>query len=414
MKHFLRLFLITAAMVFAALKCTQAQLPEVYNTGNPAFVRLIAPEFIDAGSGDHLVLTPADTLVAYFTHEGNHIAGICPMRSGGAMSFVVFGREGGPGAPKQLTGVPVGDRIRLAIKHGDRVYRAIPDSVMIYNLGTGRQSPTDLIWQGFAFYNVYRVQVDFTTTVDLVRVPWLIFRDKQCPAFTVGYNQTITQDFTMNYLQHNHVVRSDGSEWKRVFLANHPRMEIRIPRPAFSPGQYLQVEQGSGRVEEGRWKRYYYFGRPDYDRGYVVLRWFAERYPGCALESDPSVLVRYNLKSLPEPDQEWTMVKPPDPGPEIELVPVDVDYDSVLAEDNYIKVVVIDGIVHAINHLSKSVTVRFREKDASRYIMSFALRSGAYRASSIHINSPRFKGKQIEVHWQSWRLKMDGVLKFQL
>jgi hypothetical protein len=414
MKHLLRLMMITAVFVFAALKCTRAQLPELYNTGNPAFVRLVDPQWIDAGSGVAVDVDPSDTLVAYFTHEGNHMAGVTALRSSGTHTFVVFGRETGPGSPKQLTGVPSGDDFYLALKRGEAIYPVQADSVMLYNLFTGTEQPGELRWMGFAFYNVYRLQIDFTRQLELVRVPWLIFRDQQCPAFTVGYNQTIEQDFTMNYLQQNHVERSDGSEWERIFLANHRRMEIRIPRPAFSPGQYVQIEQGSGRVVEGKWKRYYYFGKQDYDRGHVVLRWFSGRYPGCALDRDPSVLVRFNLRSLPEPVQEWTMVKPPDPDPGLELVPVDVDYDSVLAQNAYIKIVVIDGIVHAINHLNKSATIRFREKGAPRYIMSFALRSGAYRASSIHINSPRFKGKQIEVQWSSWRLKLDGELIFQL
>jgi hypothetical protein len=414
MKHLLRLFLITAALVLAALKFTEAQLPAVYNSGSPAFVRLTDCTFTDSGGGITLAVDQSDTLIAYFTHEGNHIAGATPLRSSGVVSLVVYGPESGPGAPRQLTGIPAGETIKLAVQRGGRIYPAVADSVFLYELHTRRQRPSALVWRSLAIYHVYRLKIDFSTTIVVDRVPWLIFRDSQCPAFVVEYNQTIEHDFTVNYVQRNRVRRGDGSEWDRHFLANRTRMEVSIPRPTFSPGQYVRVERGDGHVVEGLWQRHYHFGDADYQRGHVVLRWFSRRYPGCPLESDPSVLVRYNLIFLPEPEQEWVMIKPPEDDDTVDLIPVEVNYDRLLAEDKYISIVVINDMVHAVNRLGQMATIRIREVGSTRWTSSFGVRQGSYRASSINVNSPRFSGRRFEVHWSSWRLEMAGVLNFQL
>ncbi len=406
--------MITAIIVFAALKCTEAQLPAVYNSGSPAFLRFIDCTITDSGSGIELAVDQADTLVAYFTATDNHIVGLAPMRSTGVVSLVAFGPETGPGSPRQLTGIPAGETIRLALQRGGQLYPAVADSVFLYELHTRRQRPSALVWRSLAIYHVYRLKIDFSTTIAVDRVPWLIFRDSQCPVFVVDYNQTIEQDFTVNYVQRNRVKRGDGSEWDRYFLANRPRMEISIPRPDFSPGQYVRVAAGDGRVVEGVWQRHYHFDGDDYQRGYVVLKWFSRRYSGCPLESDPSVYVRYNLVTLAAPEQEWVMIKPPDEKPVDILLPVEVDYDRLLAEDKYISIVVINDMVHAVNRLGQMATVQIREVGSTRWASSFGVRQGSYRASSINVNSPRFIGRSFEVHWNSWRLEMAGVLNFQL
>ncbi len=405
------LMLFTALITFGALLSvaqTINNLPPSFNTGNPGAIIFITDNTV-YHDGSEIVLQDGAVIIGYWTDDNtgvNHLSNYREVQLFTTTLLTTFtGRENIPDEPDVDKGIPSGHPVKLAITHNDAIYEVTPRKIFSLQ-GTGEWRETDaLIGYPFSLYRVEMFDL-IDQSVTLEQVPFLTWRESQCPTF---YDNHIDREFQANVVQSG--IRSSPTigRVKHWYLHNVRNFPIHIARADYTPGYYTEVETGNGHIENTGYRVLYHVADADRERGYVQFRVYARRYSGCAMESDPSATVRYNFRFLPNsilPAD--SVIEPPAPPPPVETkpdMPEGVDYELVIAGNEYFTIAMkADGSSLFVNHLNYGISIQIKEKDAPRWLIGLGLQANTYRERATpNWSHARMKGKTYTVQYSSYR-----------
>jgi len=337
-----------------------------------------------------------DQLYSYFNYEGvNYASGkstVMPNLNSQIITSFLNDNNA-----EVINGAPVDVVINIAYKQGEKFYKLSISEIFIY---TGTDVAVDnILAKPLTIYKVNNAEIT-NEEVELAEVPWIAWYNSQCPRWKVNYNSTANVSFQTNYVGESILRHKDGRVWKIYSLGTYKEMPLKYPRPDFCSDVYYKVVEGDGHIVNQQYFDKYVFSNSDYDRGYVKLEMYANRFSGCTLESDPKITYKITLLTLPEPSPDKVLIKEADPPVNPDFVEVYFEYDKLLQKDEYVYVVVKNNIVNVVNHLNKKISITFKLGNTNVY--GGYVNSGSFKATNINLLSYRFKNKTLKFSYNSF------------
>jgi len=305
------------------------------------------------------------TVVAFYKDQTAGTYHICGIRKNYTynypMHIVAFaGVEMIPDEEPVQKGVNYGDKVYLGIYLNNNVYTITPMDIEIMD-GYGSWSPTaEIIAMPMTFYKVEKFDMN-KTVIELLPPHYTIWLKTQCPEFTKDY---VEHSFQANYVTHSIQSSPTIGKVKKYKFGNYKELQLYSISTKYAAGKYFEKEVASGEIYKTPYRWMYKIADADRERGYVSFRQYAERQPGCAMETDPHRIVKYDFRfinELPDDEQlEPPSYIPPTPPPPagLEFTKVELDYDQLLyaSPGDYVQAVVVGKYLHIIKILLKKMT----------------------------------------------------------
>lgn len=411
LKNSIILALITALMVIGTLMAT-AQPPQyVYQTGaNPTFV--ILQGYKDGFS--NVAIEAGDYICSYFQSAGkNYIVGAKPIVSGKGTNLVAFlnYKEDVSMPDTVLSGAPAGDEIYLCLYRAGKYYDVMPAGEIILYSNEDKQV-SSIKALPLTIYVVANITINLSKTIELSETTYLTWKAKQCPVLPVGVGEFVNKSVQIHFYSKGKLAHEDGRVWETNKRGTISEFNLTYPFTKFARDIVTTNIDADGTVNKTTYTTSYKLKQTDIKRGYVTFKLEAVKYAGCSQQDNPYYYLRYQFDTLPQPTNPLVLIKEADPLPPPGYVSVKFDYDRVVADGAYWKLVVKGNEIYIVNHLNYSMSIEIREPGATRMIVGSGVTKASARLLPLNVNDKKLVGKTLQIKVTSWQTGLDETKQF--
>lgn len=351
-----------------------------------------------------------DQFAGYFILDGKkYLCGLTPYMEG-LNKMLPCHNHGGDF--KKLSGVPSGEVIHLALLRNGVFYEMQAGKINVYNGITNPE--TNVIYAtGISVYHIDQLVVSDAIISEILEVPYIAWYDSLCPEW--DFEGVHVSSICIDKIQERIVTIKNVDYTERTVFTNMT-LKLDLPGVRFAASTDWEVLTGNGSISHKKeWaEREYELTKQDLQRGYVELKQIAYPKPGCGIKSPSQRQYKIDLEQLPAPNPKLV----PFTNTNIQLLPVNLEYEQLLAGDDYIKIVTYkvvtkkatDYLIMFMNHLPERTTVKTYLD--GKLINSKSPEPGFY--SNSMMKTKTYEGNTLRFDYSCSKLKLSGsfILSF--